>query len=331
MKKSIALVGATGAVGRTMLTELERIGPKNRDVFLFASPRSAGTKMKFHGKELEVQAFDSQKLKNCYVLMSAGGGFSKEYAPQLVEQNCIVIDNSSAWRMDPEVPLVVPEVNPEAVKHIREKGIIANPNCSTIQMVVSLAPLDKEFGLEKVTVSTYQSVSGAGQSGVDDLKNQILDENAPASKLPRRIAFDVIPAIDVLDEDGHCFEEIKMVNETRKILSQESLPVFATTVRVPTFYGHGESVMVELKKEASSIQDVRKVFNGAAGLELVAENKYEYLPTPQSTAHSSLVYVARLRFPVGEARSNLLQYWNVSNNVLKGAATNAVQILNLFE
>lgn len=325
MKEFVAVVGATGAVGRKMLEELELIESLKLPVRVFASERSAGSKLNYKKCVLEVEEFQGKKLKNAFVLMSAGGDFSKLNSPGLVENGCIIIDNSSAWRMDSEVPLVVPEVNPDAIGS--NPTIIANPNCSTIQMVVTLKPLLERYGLNAVHVATYQSVSGAGQKGIEDLARQLSDENAEAQCLPRKIAHDVIPAIDRLQEDGHCFEEIKMVKETRKILGLPALKVTATTVRVPTVYGHGEAITVELASTASNLDEVKALFEDFPGMNLVRESSYESLPTPRSIGNSRKVHVARLRFPVDSTESNLVQYWNVANNLNKGAATNAVQIL----
>lgn len=326
----IAIVGASGAVGREMVNDLEDCKVKDIDLRLFASPRSKGTKIPFRGQTLTVEAFSREALAGIpYILMSAGGGFSKENSPALVAQGSTVIDNSSAWRMDENVPLVVPEVNKHVLKPHHPR-IIANPNCSTIQMVVALKPLHDLFGLDMVQVSTYQSVSGTGQKGIAELSAQVEAQLKFQDLQPQvyaqPIAFNLIPAIDVFHPSGSCNEEIKMVRETQKIMGLPSLSVLASTVRVPTFNCHGESVHVRLVK-AITREDALAAFRKAEGLVLVPEDDYKLLPTPRMVAHDRRVYVSRVRLPYGQTSSHWLQFWNIADNLKKGAASNAVQIL----
>jgi aspartate-semialdehyde dehydrogenase len=326
----VAIVGATGAVGREMLRDLEESNLKDIQLGLYASPRSKGTKVPFRGKTHEVEAFSVQALKGTpYVLMSAGGSFSKEHAKALVEGGSTVIDNSSAWRMDDSIALIVPEVNGKTLKHDRPQ-IIANPNCSTIQMVVALKPLNDRFGLEMVQVATYQSVSGTGQKGIAELAAQLEAQMKFQDPVPQvyaqPIAFNCLPGIDVYDDAGHVGEEIKMVRETRKILGMPQLEVLASTVRVPTFHCHGEMVHVRLGREIAR-QDALAAFAGAPGLVLVDRDDHKAQPTPRSTAGDRRVFVSRVRTQYGMSRSRWLQFWNVADNLKKGAATNAVQIL----
>jgi aspartate-semialdehyde dehydrogenase len=330
----VAIVGASGAVGRQMLKDLEESGLNCR-VRLFASPRSAGTSLAFRGESLKVETYELQKLAGIkFALMSAGGEFSLKHAQEIAALGIAVIDNSSAWRMKPDIPLVVPEVNGYLLKGFRA-GIIANPNCSTIQLVVSLKPLHDRFTLKTVHVSTYQSVSGSGQKGIAELKQQMAeydgDEGFKGSPnfYPKLIIGNVIPAIDVLTEGGHCKEEEKVVRETRKILGLEDLEVLATTARVPTLNCHCEAVTVELNKEVSLAEAYEAMTSGTS---LVVNNDQNYaaFPYPHDVAGKAEVFVARLRLPLGKSRSSVVQYWNVADNLRKGAATNAVQILKLL-
>ncbi len=330
MSVKVAIVGATGAVGREMILDLADSKVKDIDLKLFASPRSKGAKATFRGKTLEVEAFSVEALKDIpYVLMSAGGSFSREVSKALVAQGCTVIDNSSAWRMDPDYPLIVPEVNGYLLKNLRPT-IIANPNCSTIQMVVALKPLQDQFGLDMVQVSTYQSVSGTGQKGIAELAAQLeaqMKFQEPEAKVyAQPIAFNCIPAIDVFDDTGHCYEEVKMVKETRKIMGLPGLDVLASTVRVPTFHCHGETVNVRLQKEVSRDQAIAAL-RGGQGLVVVAEDEYKNLPTQRKITGDRRVFVSRIRLPYGQTMSRWLQFWNIADNLKKGAATNAVQIL----
>ena len=334
----VAVVGATGAVGRYMIEELQRV-EKVDSILPLASARSKGKKLSFKGKEYTVEEFGLDILKKegiKYVLMSAGGGFSREHSKDIANLGCIVIDNSSAWRMHDDVPLVVPEINADVLKGFNQ-GIIANPNCTTIQMVVSLKPLVDNFGVKMVVVSTYQSVSGSGQKGINELNEQLdefklqnksLDEIEP-KLYAKRIVSNLIPAIDTLDDEGHCFEEEKMLRETRKIMGLSDISVLATTVRVPVFCCHGETIAVNLKKKVSR-KELISVFKGASGIILKEEDDYKEFPTCIDAYRREEVWVSRLRLPFDEKESDWVQYWNVADNLKKGAATNAVQILELF-
>ena len=330
MSLQVAIVGATGAVGREMIRDLEDSALQDLKVRFFASPRSKGTKVTFRGKTQEVEAFSLDALRDSeYILLSAGGAFSKEHSRALVSQGSTVIDNSSAWRMDETVPLIVPEVNGDLLRRGHPQ-IISNPNCSTIQMVVALKPLADRFGLDMVQVATYQSVSGTGQKGIAELGAQLeaqMKFQEPETKVyAQPIAFNCLPAIDVFDDAGHCGEEVKMVRETRKILGIPTLTVLSSTVRVPTFHCHGEMVNVRLAR-AISRQEALAAFSEAKGLVLVAKDDHKELPTPRAVAGDQRVFVSRVRLPYGQSTSNWLQFWNVADNLKKGAATNAVQIL----
>ena len=320
----IAVVGATGMVGRKFLQVLEERKLPASEYVLFASARSAGSTLAFMGKTYTVQeltetAFDGQNID--IALFSAGGGTSAKFAPIAAAAGAVVIDNSSQWRMDPDVPLVVPEVNPEAIQLYKKKGIIANPNCSTIQAMVPLKPLSDRYGLKRVIYSTYQAVSGAGMGGYMDLENGIKGQEP--QKFPHPIAGNCIPHIDVFLENGYTKEEWKMVEETRKILSLPDLPVTATTVRVPVFHGHSESINVELNKPFA-LSDIRALWEGAPGLVVQDDPAKALYPLAIDAADTDPVYVGRLRrdFSV----ENGVNFWCVADNIRKGAATNAVQI-----
>jgi aspartate-semialdehyde dehydrogenase len=330
----VAIIGAIGAVGREIINEIQRYFDPATQLSLFASQRSAGEELKVWGRSILVQKFEAAALKDIpFALMSAGGDFSRANTPQLLSGGTTVIDNSSAWRMDPRYQLVVPEVNGHLVESTTLPTVFPNGNCSTIQLVVVLAALHRAFGLRSVTVSSYQSVSGAGQKGIDDLSQQVRgwvsNEPIKAQHLPRSIAFDLIPAIDRLDAEGHCYEEVKIVQETRKILGIADLPVFATTVRVPTFRGHGESVMVDLDTKVSK-EVVNEALLSAPSIRLHAGTDYETLPVLGDCVANSDVHVSRVRLPHGEKQSNRVMFWNISDNLYKGAASNAVQILDLI-
>lgn len=327
----IAIVGATGAVGREMMTDLEESKINPIDLKLFASQRSAGEMLTFRGKAHEVKAFNLEQLRGIDVcLMSAGGSFSRQNAKAIAEMGVTVIDNSSAWRMVEGVPLVVPEVNPEALKSLPKGVIIANPNCSTIQMVVALKPLMDKFGIELVQVATYQSVSGTGQKGIKELATQVETifkfQDPKAEVYAQPIAYNVLPGIDVVDNRGHCFEEEKMVRETRKIFGKPGLSIMATTVRVPVYHCHSEAVTVKLSK-AVSREEAIKAMMDFSGLTVHTEDAHAAFPTPRAIAGDKGVHVARIRTPIDSERSEWLQMWVVADNLKKGAATNAVQIL----
>ena len=329
MKKfNVAVVGATGMVGGKFLEVLtERQLPVD-NYYLFASAKSAGKKIDFMGKEhtvieLTKENVTALKGKVDFALFSAGAGVSKEFAPIFAEMGAIVVDNSSQWRMYDDVPLVVPEVNPEDVKW--NKGIIANPNCSTIQAVVALKPLYDKFGIKRIVYSTYQAVSGAGVAGYNDLKDGI--NGVAPKKFPQPIAYNMLPHIDVFMEDGYTKEEWKMIVETRKILHDQSLRVTATTVRVPVFYGHSESINVEFCKKCTR-QDVVDALENFPGLVVMDDVKNNVYPTPLIAENHDEVFVGRIRLDDSvDSGANL---WVVADNIRKGAATNAVQIVELL-
>jgi len=328
----IAIVGATGAVGREMVADLENSPIKDISLSLFASERSAGEKISFRGKTHEVKPFSLGLLAgHDACLMSAGGGFSRQHAKAISELGVTVIDNSSAWRMVDGVPLVVPEVNGSILKNLPRGSIIANPNCSTIQMVVALKPLMDRFGIQQVLVSTYQSVSGTGQKGIRELSVQVEASFKFAEANPQvyaqPIAFNVLPAIDVMDASGHCFEEEKMVRETRKIFNKPTLDVMASTVRVPVYHCHCETVAVRLAKPVSRAE-VIECLSGFSGLTVHLEDSHSTFPTPRGVTGSQGVHVSRIRIPMDQERSDWVQMWVVADNLKKGAATNAVQILS---
>ena len=323
MKKyNVAVVGATGMVGRKFLQVLEERNLPVENYYLFASAKSAGKKVTFMGKEHEIIELtpDSIKGKDIDIaLFSAGAGTSKTFAPLFAELGAVAIDNSSQWRMDPDVPLVVPEVNPDDID--KHHGIIANPNCSTIQAVVALKPLYDKYGIKRIVYSTYQAVSGAGLGGYEDLKNGINGE-AP-KKFPYPIFGNCIPHIDVFLENGYTKEEMKMVNETRKILGDDSLRITATTVRVPVYYGHSESINVELGS-AYDLDELKNVLAAGKGIIMADDPANLKYPMAIDCEDHDEVYVGRVRRD--DSVENGLNLWVVADNIRKGAATNAVQI-----
>lgn len=329
MKKfNIAVVGATGMVGGKFLEVLAERKLPVENYYLFASARSAGKKIDFVGKEhtvIELTEENVRALKGKvdFALFSAGAAISKDFAPIFAEIGAVVVDNSSQWRMYDDVPLVVPEVNPEDVK--LNKGIIANPNCSTIQAVVALKPLYDAFGIKRIVYSTYQAVSGAGVAGYNDLKDGI--DGVPPKKFPHPIAYNMLPHIDVFLDDGYTKEEWKMIVETRKILHDQSLRVTATTVRVPVFYGHSESINVEFVQNCTK-DDVVKALENFKGIVVMDDPKNNVYPTPLIAENHDEVYVGRIRMDDSvQSGANL---WVVADNIRKGAATNAVQIVELL-
>ncbi|NLX77739.1 MAG: aspartate-semialdehyde dehydrogenase [Clostridiaceae bacterium] len=322
MKKyRLAVVGVTGMVGRTFLKVLEERNLPVSELFLFASGRSADRKLTFMGKEYVVEELTENSFDRGIdiALFSAGGSVSQKYAPIAAEKGCIVIDNSSAWRMDPSVPLVVPEVNPEDIKWNR--GIIANPNCSTIQAVVVLKPLYDKYGIKRIVYSTYQAVSGAGMQGYSDLENGLRGE-AP-KKFPHPIAGNLLPHIDVFTDNGYTKEEIKMINETRKILGDQSLRITATTVRVPVFNSHSESINVELEKPFD-LEDLKNTLREAPGIVVQDDPANNIYPMPINATGRDEVFVGRIRRD--ESVESGVNLWVVADNIRKGAATNTVQI-----
>jgi aspartate-semialdehyde dehydrogenase len=327
-KFSIAVAGATGAVGNQMIRCLEEVNFPVRSVKFLASSRSVGRSLRFKGDLVEVEELKEDSFKGIDIaLFSAGGGTSQRFAPLAARDGCVVVDNSSAWRMDPEVPLVVPEVNPHAIAQYTQKGIIANPNCSTIQMVVVLHPIHKEYRIKRIVVSTYQAVSGTGKKAIDELFDQtraminFLDFETRV--YPHRIAFNCLPHIDVFLDNGYTKEEMKMVNETRKIMEDDAIAVTATTVRVPVFFGHSESVNIETKDPVVA-DDVKALLQNAPGVRVMDEPGKNLYPLATDAAGQDLTLVGRIR--QDESIANGINMWIVADNIRKGAATNAVQI-----
>jgi len=327
----IAVVGATGNVGREMLNILEERGFPADEVVALASRRSQGTEVSYGDRTLKVKALDNYDFSDTDIcVMSAGGAVSKEWAPKIGRQGCIVIDNSSAWRYDQDVPLVVPEVNPDAVAGFTKKNIIANPNCSTAQLVVAMKPLHDAARIKRVVVATYQSVSGAGKEGMDELFEQtravFVADPVTAKKFTKRIAFNVIPHIDVFMEDGSTKEEWKMVAETKKILDPK-IKLTATCVRVPVFIGHSEAVNIEFEKPITA-DEAREILRDAPGCQVIDKHEDGGYISPLESAGEDATYISRIREdPTVE---NGLNLWVVSDNLRKGAALNAVQIAELL-
>jgi len=322
-KPNIAVVGATGVVGSTFLKVLEERDFPFENIYFMASAKSAGKTLTFKGKDYIVEELTENSFDKPIdiALFSAGGGTSAKFAPIAASHGVTVVDNSSQWRMDKEVPLVVPEVNPQDIEW--NKGIIANPNCSTIQAMVALKPLQDKYGIKRVVYSTYQAVSGSGVKGITDLKNGLEGKDEPLQAYAHPIAGNCLPHIDVFTENGYTKEEMKMINETHKILGDDNIKVTATTVRVPVFDSHSESINIELEKPFE-IEDIFDLFRNAPGIVLqddVANNVY---PLALTAAGTDPVYVGRIRrdFSV----DNGLNIWVVADNIRKGAATNAVQI-----
>ncbi len=327
MGYKVAVVGATGNVGRAMLDILaERRFPAD-EVVALASPRSQGTDISFGDKNLKCKALDHYDFSDVDIcLMSAGSPVAKEWGPKIAAAGAVVIDNSSFWRYDSDVPLVVPEVNADAVAGFRKKGIIANPNCSTAQLVVALKPLHDKAKIKRVVVATYQSVSGAGKEAMDELFSQTksvftLDE-MESKKFPKRIAFNVIPQIDVFLDDGFTKEEWKMVVETKKILDPK-IKLVATCVRVPVFIGHSEAVNIEFENEITA-DEAREILRSAPGCLVIDKREPGGYATPHECAGEDATYISRIR--EDSTVENGLAMWIVSDNLRKGAALNAIQI-----
>ncbi len=322
MKKyNIAVVGATGMVGRTFLKVLEEFKLPVENYYLMASKRSAGKTVNFMGKDYVVEELNEHSFDKDIdiALFSAGGSTSEKFAPIAAEHGVVVIDNSSAWRMDPKVPLVVPEVNPDDIKW--NNGIIANPNCSTIQAMVALKPLHDKYKIKRVVYSTYQAVSGAGLAGWQDLENGLKGE-AP-KKFPHQIAGNCLPHIDVFLPNGYTKEEMKMVNETRKILGDDSIRITATTVRVPVFSSHSESINVEFYNQFD-LDELRSVLENAPGIIVQDDVEHDVYPLALDAAGKNETFVGRIRRD--ESVESGVNLWVVADNIRKGAATNAVQI-----
>lgn len=318
----LAIVGATGLVGRTALKILEEKNLPNFEYKLFCSKKSAGTKIKFLGKEYIAQELTENSFDEGFdfAIFSAGGDTSKKFSPIAASKGCIVIDNSSAFRMDNNVPLVVPEVNPEDIK--LNHGIIANPNCSTIQAVVCLKPLDNKYKIKRIVYSTYQAVSGAGKNGLEDLLNKATNENL--KKFPHQIYNNCLPHIDVFMDDGYTKEEHKMINETRKILGHPYLPITSTCVRVPVSNCHGESINVEFEK-SFEISDVITTLKTSPGILVLNDDKNDSYPINSIANGHDDVLVGRIRRDF--SKPNSLNLWVVADNLRKGAASNAIQIV----
>ena len=317
----VAIIGATGLVGRTFLKVLKERNFPVEKLYLYASANSAGKKIEFNGTEYTVMELKDEKIANDIdiALFSAGGGVSLEYAPKFKAKGAVVIDNSSAWRMDKNIPLVVPEANPEALKN--HPGIIAIPNCSTIQVMPVLKVLQEKYGLKRVIYSTYQAVAGSGQKGLNDLEANLKGE--PSKGYPHQIAFNVLPHIDVFLDNGYTKEEEKMINETRKILNLPDLKVTATCVRVPIRFGHAVSVNVELEKPFE-LEDVIHAFEEKEGIVVQNDGKNNVYPMPINAQDTDEVYVGRIRKDF--SADNALNLWVVADNIRKGAATNTIQI-----
>jgi aspartate-semialdehyde dehydrogenase len=331
-KYNVAIAGATGAVGGAMLDVLARRDFPLKELRLLASERSVGKKLFFKGEEIEVQLLSKDAFKDIDIaLFSAGASRSFDYAPAAAAAGAVVIDNSSAYRMDPDVPLVVPEVNPHAIAQHSKKGIIANPNCSTIQMLVALKPILDKVGIKRLVISTYQAVSGTGAKAIEELDSQVkayaAGEPLDASVYPHQIAFNCLPHIDSFLENGYTKEEMKMVNETRKIFEDDTIAITATTVRVPVFYGHSESVNIETKNKITSAE-VKELLSSAPGVKLVDDTDNFQYPMAIDCAGEFETLVGRIR--EDESIDNGINLWVVSDNILKGAALNAVQIAETF-
>ena len=327
----IAVAGATGNVGREMLTILEERGFPASEVVALASRRSVGTEVSYGDRTLKVRdlaTYDFSDTDIC--LMSAGGSVSKEWSPKIGAAGCVVIDNSSAWRYDADVPLIVPEVNPDAVEGFRKRNIIANPNCSTAQLVVALKPLHDRATIKRVVVSTYQSVSGAGKEGMDELFEQsravFVADPVETKKFTKRIAFNVIPHIDVFMEDGFTKEEWKMVAETKKMLDPR-IKLTATAVRVPVFIGHSEAVNIEFENEITA-DEARDLLRDAPGCQVIDKREDGGYITPYESAGEDATYISRIR--EDSTVDNGLSMWVVSDNLRKGAALNTIQIAELM-
>jgi aspartate-semialdehyde dehydrogenase len=329
-KYNVAVVGATGAVGRVMLSILEERKFPVAKLLPLASARSAGQQVDFNGEKITVQELKADSFAGVDIaLFSAGGSISLEFCPIAAKAGCVVIDNSSAFRMEKDIPLVVPEVNPHAIGD--RPGIIANPNCSTIQMVVALKPIHDRYKIKRVVVSTYQSVSGAGQKAIDELKTQssqvLNDQPATHEVFPHQIAFNCLPHIDTFLDNGYTKEEMKMVNETRKILEDDSIQVSPTTVRVPVLYAHSEAVNVETEQEID-VKELRSILGSAPGVRVVDSPEKNEYPMAVDAEGKDEVMVGRIRADLDNPRA--VNLWIVSDNLRIGAALNAIQIAEVL-
>ena len=331
MSQHVAIAGATGAVGTEFLKLLEARDFPMKSLRLLASSRSAGSKLKFRGENLEVEELTPKSFKGIDIaFFSAGGSRSKEFAPHAVDSGAVVIDNSSAFRMDEKVPLVVPEINPK--KAFEHQGLIANPNCSTIQMVVALNPIHRAANIQRVVVSTYQAVSGAGASAMEELKQQLRawanDEPMKQEVFPTQIAFNLFPHIDVFQDNGYTKEEMKMVHETRKIMNAPNMQISATCVRVPVLRAHSEAVWIETEKPLSE-SEARELFEKEPGIVVQDERESGGYPTPWHITETQETYVGRIRKDI--SHPNGLTFWVVADQLYKGAALNAIQIAEVLQ
>jgi len=329
---NVAVVGATGAVGNEMIEILEQRKFPVKELKLLASERSAGLSLGFKGHDVKVEVLKEDSFKGVEIgLFSPGGAVSRKFAPIAARSGCVVIDNTSAFRMEPDIPLVVPEVNAHAVKDYKRRGIIANPNCSTIQMVVALKPLHDAARIKRIVVSTYQAVSGTGKKAVAELEGQVTaiygNREIVHKVYPHQIAFNCLPHIDVFLENGYTKEEMKMVNETKKIMEDDSILVTATTVRVPVFYGHSESVNIEFERDLSP-DAARSILSKAPGVVVADDPGKAVYPLAIYAAGRDETFVGRIRRD--ESVAHGLNMWIVSDNIRKGAALNAVQIAEVL-
>lgn len=330
-KYNVAVAGATGAVGGAMLDVLARLDFPLNELRLLASERSVGKLLKFRDREIAVQLLSKDAFENTDIaLFSAGAARSLDFAPAAAAAGAVVIDNSSAFRMDADIPLVVPEVNPHAIAQYRNRGIIANPNCSTIQMVVALKPIHDRAKIKRIVVSTYQAVSGTGAKAIKELEEQVkayaVGKPLPKNVYPHQIAFNCLPHIDSFLENGYTKEEMKMVNETRKIFEDPAIGVTATTVRVPVFYGHSESVNIETERKISAAE-VKELLSSAPGVKVVDEPSLSLYPLALDCTGKFETLVGRIR--EDESIEKGINLWVVADNILKGAALNAVQIAEI--
>ena len=331
MSQHVAIAGATGAVGTEFLKLLEARDFPMKSLRLLASSRSAGSKLKFRGENLEVEELTPKSFKGIDIaFFSAGGSRSKEFAPHAVDSGAVVIDNSSAFRMDEKVPLVVPEINPKQA--FENQGLIANPNCSTIQMVVALNPIHRAANIQRVVVSTYQAVSGAGATAMEELKQQLRawanDEPMKQEVFPAQIAFNLFPHIDVFQDNGYTKEEMKMVHETRKIMNAPNMQISATCVRVPVLRAHSEAVWVETEKPLSE-SEARELFEKEPGIVVQDARESGGYPTPWHITETQETYVGRIRKDI--SHPNGLTFWVVADQLYKGAALNAIQIAEVLQ
>lgn len=335
MKKSkynVAVVGATGVVGQEMIRILEERKFPVDKIKLLASERSTGQFLGYKGKAEKVHLLSEETFEGIDIgLFSPGASVSAVYAPKAGKAGCVVVDNTSQFRMDPDVPLVVPEVNPKAIAQYKKRNIIANPNCSTIQMLVALKPIHDAVRIKRIVVSTYQAVSGAGKEAMDELSDQVLaiygQKDIEKKVFPYQIAFNCIPQIDVFLDNGYTKEEMKMVNETKKIMGDDSIKVTATTVRVPVFNSHSEAVNIETEKKITA-KELKDLLSKAPGVKVVDDAKNKLYPMPIDASEKDEVFVGRIR--EDESLMNGINMWIVSDNLRKGAALNAVQIAEIL-